>query len=45
MLSQVSSGMMVPEREISACSMLESLDRLHKVRTGNLKSGKFRGKK
>ncbi len=45
MLSLVSSGNMVLEREISVLSMLESLDRLHKVRTGNLKSGKFRGKK
>ncbi len=45
MLTHISSGKMILDREISITSMLESLDRLHKVRTGNLKSGKFRGKK
>ncbi len=44
MLKTLESGNMLPEREISMYSMLESLDRIHKVRTGNLKSGKYRGK-
>ena len=44
MLKTLESGDLLPEREISMHSMLESLDRIHKVRTGNLKSGRFRGK-
>jgi ribosome biogenesis GTPase / thiamine phosphate phosphatase len=44
MLKTLESGKLLPEREISMHSMLESLDRVHKVRTGNLKSGKYKGK-
>jgi hypothetical protein len=44
MLKTLESGNLLPEREISMHSMLESLDRVHKVRTGNLKSGKYKGK-
>ncbi|NBU98538.1 MAG: ribosome small subunit-dependent GTPase A [Spirochaetia bacterium] len=44
MLKSLEAGNLSSEREISMISMLESLDRIHKVRTGNLKSGRYRAK-
>lgn len=43
MLQALESDELSPERQISMISMLESLERTHKIRTGNLKSGKVKG--
>lgn len=43
MLHYLDSGELLPERQISIISMLDSLERTHKIRTGNLKSGKVKG--
>ena len=42
MLEELNTENLEIGRQESAIGMLESLDRLHKIRTGNLKSGKFR---